>query len=187
MEMIVKYRKFQSTTINLDFTFLYPADWQVNENQGENYKEVIISGPRNKDNTYNAALIVRTSILTQAEGKSRDLSKIVADYVLTHGRLDNFHERFQAVGSYIGFEAVEVELGYTMLLPLNSINPVKTSIVERRILFIKNENLYEIIYRASDQVYQQFIAAFIDLVHTFEFLEKSAQKLSRPLITIKSR
>jgi len=81
-----------------------------------------------------------------------------------------------------GRPAVEVEIVYSMLLPLNSLNAKNTPIRERRIFFEESNQLYELDYTAPEEDYETWLEAFRTLVDSFAFVEEPADRVSyRPV------
>lgn len=174
--------RFSSENSRLNFTFLYPQEWRALQNRGTktNYDEVMIMGPRNRQNTYNLALIVRVTPLTQREGQFPTLDALVTNYLARQKH--QFREISRAKGNLAGCDAIEIEIGYTMLLPINNVNPQEMPIIERRIFFQKTGNLYEMIYRAVEEDYYQYLDLFWDAVRTFEFKGETGSQLHRPMV-----
>jgi hypothetical protein len=67
---------------------------------------------------------------------------------------------------------VEVEIAYSMLLPLNSLNAKQTPIRERRIFLEESNQLYQLDYTAPEEDYETWLGAFHTLVESFAFSEE---------------
>lgn len=175
MSNLKNYTQFQSNNPRLDFTFLYPDQWQVIETKGKEteYDEVFIAGPRNQENTFSLALIVRVT-----PSRNLPLESVLSSYLTKNMRATDYREVSRTKGTLAGIEAIEIEISYTMLLPLNSIKPQRTSVNERRIFFEKDERLYELIYTAAETNYNQYLESFKNAARTFEFREESDQHIS---------
>ncbi|MBI5052982.1 MAG: hypothetical protein HZB77_03060 [Chloroflexi bacterium] len=175
MNNLKNYTQFQSNNPRLDFTFLYPDQWQVIETKGKEteYDEVFIAGPRNQENTFSLALIVRVT-----PSRNLPLESVLSSYLTKNMRATDYREVSRTKGTLAGIEAIEIEISYTMLLPLNSIKPQRTSVNERRIFFEKDERLYELIYTAAETNYNQYLESFKNAARTFEFREESDQHIS---------
>jgi hypothetical protein len=182
MSELSKYIRFASTNPRFNFSFLYPSDWQLREVTGTDYDEVFILGPRNKANTYSLALAIRVTLSRESGGRYSSLGELIVDYLARCQSSTGFQEISRAYGYLADVEATEIEIGYTIPLPINNLNPQKTPIVERRIFFKKGEYFYEVIYRAVKEDYYQYLEAFRDVVRTFEFQYDTAQRVYRPLI-----
>jgi hypothetical protein len=79
-------------------------------------------------------------------------------------------------------KATEVETSYVIPLPINTVNPKDTLIVERR-LFLKKDNcFYEVVFRAVEEDYYRYLEAFQNAIRTFEFRHDAVQAVYRPLV-----
>lgn len=182
MTELREYAKFTSDNPRLDFTFLFPSAWQVREVTGRDYDEVFILGPVNREGTYSLALIVRRSPARAIAGRYASLRELLADYLAQTQRSANFREISQAQGTLAGVDAIEIEVGYSMPLPLNSLKPKETQILERRILLQRDGYSYEIVYRGADEDYYRYLDVFKNMVRTFELHDDTAPRLYRPLV-----
>jgi hypothetical protein len=174
------YTRFSSVNSQLGFSFLYPSDWQMREAGGTGYDEVSIIGPRNHDDTYSLGLNVRVTPV----GQQFSLDRILSNYLNKRRRYRNFREIFQARGRLIGAEAIEAETSHTMPLPINTLHPKETPIVERRIFLYRGGNLYEIMYQAVEEDYDEYLDVFKNVLQTFQFRDDTARRVyrHRPLV-----
>lgn len=173
------YVPFQSSQSRTTCTFLYPADWDVREIVENGYVEIFILGPISRAGTYSTSLsvgVTRTAGQTPLEAANVLVSKYRAAF------------KAQEWGPFpvtvAGRPAVEVEIAYSMLLPLNSLNAKQTPVRERRIFFEEDNQLYELDYTAPEEDYETWLGAFRALVESFAFLEEPVSRVSyRPAIT----
>jgi hypothetical protein len=182
MSKLQNYVRFTSDNPQLDFSFLYPGDWQVREIREASYDEVLILGPRNREDTHSLALTVRVTPTAEKGGQYNNVRELMAGYLAKSKRSAKFQEISQAHGYLAGVGATEVEISYMIPLPINTLNPKETPIVERRIFLKKGENFYEVMYRAVEEYYYQYLEAFKDMVQTFEFRDDTPQRVYRPLV-----
>ncbi|MFQ6058964.1 MAG: hypothetical protein ACE5MB_08835 [Anaerolineae bacterium] len=175
------YVPFVSTNPRLDFSFLYPEGWDAREVREENYDEVFITGPRNREDTYSPALIVSVTPSKQAGGEFDTIEELVADYLNRRKGFPNFKEFLRTKGTFAFHEAMEFVISYVMPLPLNSVNPRDTTVVERRIVVKRGPYFYELIYRAIEEDYHAFLDAFRNAARTFGFHRE--MKEPSPLVT----
>jgi hypothetical protein len=184
MSLVTNYIRFSSENPRFDFTFLYPVDWQALETKGKetDYDEVFILGPRNQEDTYSLGLRVLVKPAREEGGQYTNLEEVVVDYLSKHKRLTKYREISRSHGNLAGVEATEIEVGYTMPLPLNTINPKETPILERRIFLKKGDHFYEVIYTAAEEDYYGYLETFRDVVRTFEFRDGITRRVYRPLI-----
>jgi len=85
----------------------------------------------------------------------------------------------------LGVEAGETEISYTIPLPINNVNAKETPIMERRIVFKKGSQFYELAYTAVTEDYYAYLESFEDAVRTFKFREERGEaKVFQPLVTL---
>ena len=161
MGKIQNYRKYESSHSNWPLAFLYPENWTVRELVERGSIEIFIAGPRDET----GAAVASITVLGE-KGKDKPLKQYVEDYINRFRSLNGFNLIARTEGSLNGYEAEEVEITYTMPLPLESINARPTPIRERRIFFKKGECLYELIYSAAEENYFTYLFAFQTLVRT---------------------
>jgi len=172
------YLVFQSESQQVPFTFLYPAGWQAREIVDEDGIEVFIAGPRNQENTYTVSFIVRLYSASETPEAA------MATFLERYRQAPDFCEIGRASGMVASHPAIEVEIAYTMPLPLQSLNPLLKVIRERRIFFRGDNSLTELIYAAPDEVYDTWLPDFLILIQTFMFPVKHADAAFYPLISV---
>ena len=176
---------FTSANPRLDFRFLYPAAWQVREFDQEGHSGVFILGPRNRDDTFSLTITVHVFPAWEQKGKFATVAEVVEDYLRKSRQLANFREISRARGTLVGVDAVEIEISYTIPLPINNVNAKETPIMERKIMFKKGSQFYELAYTAVAEDYYTYLESFKDAVRTFKFREEREQaKVFQPLVTL---
>ncbi len=185
MGVLNEYRRFESTNPQLNFSFLYPTDWQVKEIEERAYSEAFVRGPRNQADTLNAGITVTVVPAREAGGEFATVEEALADYTTRSQRLADWRELSRTGGSFLSSPAVEVTISYTLRLPLNSPRAQATSIVERKLIVKHGSYLYKITYRAVEEDYHTFLPVFKDVVRTFEFRDGRTTEVQEfyPLIT----
>jgi len=178
------YRVFESTNPRLDFSFLYPEAWDVREIRQKDYDEAIITGPRNKEDTYSLSLTIGV-IPRQRKGRFSTVDEFVTDYLQRSKGLPGFRKVFTARGVFASCKATELVVSYVLSLPLNSLEAKETTILERRIITAKGSNFYEIVYGAVEEDYYTFFEVFTNVVRTFTFREERLKQVEEfhPLVT----
>jgi hypothetical protein len=175
---------FTSANPRLDFEFLYPTVWQVQEFDREGHSEVFILGPRNQDDTYSLAIAVHVFPAQERGGKYAAVADVVEDYRRRNRHLASFREIATSCGALAGTEAVEIVVSYTIPLPPGGASSQDTPIVERRIVVKRKDWFYELIYRAVEEDYYAFLPVFRDIVRTFEFRDRRKETREfHPLVT----
>jgi hypothetical protein len=176
---------FTSTNPRLDFEFLYPAAWEVREFDRDGHSEVFILGPRNRDDTFSLTITVHVFPAWEQKGKFATVAEVVEDYLRKNRQLSDFREISRARGTLVGVDAVEIEISYTMLLPLNNVDAKDTPIIERKIVFKKGAQFYELAYTAVTEDYYAYLESFRDVVSTFKFRrEREEARVFQPLVSL---
>ena len=176
---------FTSTNRRLDFEFLYPAAWQVREFDQEGHGGVFILGPRNRDDTFSLTITVHVFPAWEQKGKFATVAEVVEDYLRKSRQLANFHEISRARGALVGVDAIEIEIGYSIPLPINSVDAKETPIIERKIAFKKGAQFYELAYATVAEDYYAYLESFRDAVSTFKFRrEREEARVFQPLVTL---
>jgi hypothetical protein len=175
---------FESTNPRLDFSFLYPEGWDIREIKQKDYGEVIITGPRNKEDTYSLSLTIGV-IPCQEEGRFSTVDEFVTDYFQRSKDLPGFKKVFTARGVFASCKATELVVSYVLSLPLNSLEAKETTILERRIITAKGAHFYEIVYGAVEEDYYTFFEVFTNVVRTFTFREEQLKQVEEfhPFVT----
>ncbi|MBM3235691.1 DUF1795 domain-containing protein [Candidatus Poribacteria bacterium] len=172
------YLVFQSESQQVPFTFLYPAGWQAREIVGEDGVEVFIAGPCNQENTYTVSFSVRFSSAPETPEAA------MATFLERYRQAPDFCEIGRASGMVASHPAIEVEITYTMPLPLNSLNLQLKIIRERRICFKNDNSLIELIYTAPDEMFNTWLPDFRTLVQTFTLPVEPIDAVFYPLISV---
>jgi hypothetical protein len=172
------YLVFQSKSQQAPFTFLYPAGWQAREIVDKDGVEVFIAGPRNQENTYTVSFSVRFSSAPETPEAA------MATFLERYRQAPDFCEIGRASGMVAGHPAIEMEIAYTMPLPLQNVNSLLKAIRERRIFFRNDNSLIELIYAAPDEVYDTWLPDFLILIQTFMLPVKHANAVFYPLISV---
>ena len=169
---------FTSTNPRLDFKFLYPGAWQVREFDQEGHSGVFILGPRNRDDTFSLTITVHVFPAWEQEGKFTTVAEVVEDYLRKNRQLANFREISRAQGAFVGVDAVEIEVGYSIPLPINDVNAKETPIMERKIMFKKGPQFYDLAYTAVAEDYYAYL-------ESFRFgREREEARAFQPLVTL---
>jgi hypothetical protein len=164
---------FQSSQSRIPCTFLYPAGWDIREIVEDGYVEIFILGPVSRAGSYSTSLSVG---VTRAAGQTplEAANTLISKYRVAF----KARERGPFSVTVAGRPAVEVEIVYSMLLPLNSLNAKQTPIRERRIFLEESNQLYQLDYTAPEEDYETWLGAFHTLVESFAFPEKPTDMLS---------
>ena len=142
----------------------------------------------NRDDTHSLSISVHVFPAQEQKGKYATVAEVVEDYLRKNRRQQNFREVSRAWGTLVGVDAVEIEIGYIFPLPINSVNAKETPIMERKIVFKKGAQFYELTYTAVAEDYYAYLESFRDAVSTFKFQEEREQaRVFQPLVTLTLR
>ena len=182
MSELRDYIRFSSTNPAFDFSFLYPASWQAREVKTAEGDEVSIIGPRNRDNTYSVGLAIRVISMVEGGRRYTSLEELVAAHLARSKRAAKYQEILRAQGIVAGLDAIEIETSYSLPLPMQSIRPKDTVIVERRVYLKRGNSFYELMYRAVEEDYYAYLDVFKDVVHTFLFRADRVRMTHQPFV-----
>jgi len=171
------YISFQPTQFRQSCTFLYPADWEAREILEGGYEKIFIAGPCNQAGTFNTSLMMRVSSAT--DQIPEEAAKL---FVSKYQSAFNCQVDGMAFGTLGKRAATEVEIAYSMALPLNSVNPKLTKIRERHIFLKHDDQLFELLYAASEEDYAIWLEAFRIMVQTLLFAEETQTATFRSFV-----
>lgn len=161
----------------IPFTFLYPAGWNLREIVKENYVEVFISCSSKRQRLYTPSLTASVTYKTD-QTPLEAVAKLINGCfgIFTIEKKGPFSTTVVST-TVAGVEAVGVEIGYWMHLPLNTINPQRVEIRAHSIFFKQGGGLYELSYTALSEDYEEHMEAFQTLVESFTFITDQGKPL----------
>lgn len=161
---------YEGTTSPLKVRFEYPVGWKLTEEQGqvEVFRQVRISGPRNREDSYTAYFAVQGTPLKAFGGRFDSKEGFVKNYtshLLRDANITLSKPIF--VGGVVGTEVI---VTYTMP-PWHhqGLKDVAIPIKARSVFIEKSPYLYQLISSADAREYDQHAAAFDRLLSTFTF------------------
>ncbi len=176
---------FTSVNARLDFKFLYPGAWLAGEFEREGHSTIFIIGPRDQDDTFSLTMTVHVFPAWERKGKFATVAEVVEDYLIKSRQLASFREISRAQGTLVGVDAVEIEISYSIPLTANNVDAKDIPIIERRIVFKKGAQFYELAYAAVAEDYYAYLESFSDAVSTFKFrTEREEARVFQPLVTL---
>ena len=172
------YRQYESATFVIPCSFLCPSDWATSEMAEQDECSLIyISGPRNQAGLYS------TSLTVSVEASSREsLDRVATSLASKRSALDDYRKLGEALGRVAERPALELEIAYSMLLPLNALNPRSVAIRERHVLLEYDGQILRLSYSVSDDEYANWLEDFRVLVRTFSFPGSPEDMLSVPVV-----
>jgi hypothetical protein len=172
MSSRLELTRFRTQESAFDFVFSYPSDWKLRETRGADYHEVDIIGPRNREGTFNVGLSIRVTGAGEGNRLGCDVDTLRSDYLTRSKTRQGFRQISCSSGSLAGMEIREVEIAYVIPLPIDSVRPKMTTIIERVVFLKRDTRVYEIAYTASEDEYREYLPVFEELIHTFAFTER---------------
>lgn len=175
------YKVFISPNKRINFSFLFPSSWVVRETQGEKgeYIQVLLRGPRNKDDTFSAGIAV-----TISPAKDSNLEKYKDDLISRQQKLPVYRLIVNKRGYLGNVEAVDLFYAFALGLPLNSSAPKDTIISKRVVIFIRKGLAYRISCSAVKEDFGKFNSVFKNVVRTLEFSDE--EDLLLPILSSSS-
>ena len=165
------FTRFQPKRVALPFTFEYPKDWVAGEEIGRNasYQQVIILGPRNPNDTYNAGLTIRALPTKAAGGDYTNLEELVKWRQAQHARSRAFQLLQEQPRQLLDWDGVELQFqAEADLVKAAAYGTMPTTVKTHLIVVSHGDRLMEFSYSADAKDYDRFH-------HAFEHLLQSVQ------------
>ncbi len=162
---------YMGKRFSLPCTFEYPKNWVAGEEEGrgERYQQVIILGPRNTTDTYNAGLIIRVLPTKSAGGTYAGLEALVAWRRAQYAKSEALQILMDRATQVVGVPGTELEWQFTAILPSSRQEPKRTTLRMHTVLLAKGDQLFEFVYSADTADYPHYHRAFDQLLQTLRF------------------
>lgn len=160
----MNYIAFQLVAAGTPVSFLYPASWEASELQESDYAEVFLAAPHESDTPYLTSMVARMSPkpqLTLDEAESALRTEYQAPL--------RAEQIGRGVISVADCPAVQLELSYSIPLPLVSLDARPIAIRESRVLLKRGDHLCELFYSAPEKLFPMWEPAFCRLLESFSF------------------
>jgi len=145
----------------------YPEAWKIVPSSGKGYKDITIIGPRNADDTFSLALVVR---FTQLASPGVNLKNITEDTIARKSKLRNFVLASRSDLEISKHEAESIDFSYSTLKSLAQPNSEQMKVCEKRIIFIDGDNQCEVIYSATEEDYKKYSNIAEKIIQSLKFL-----------------
>ncbi len=166
---IASFSPFRPKKLSLPFRFEYPSNWMAGEEEGQGspYQQVIVLGPRNALDTYNAGLTVRIMPTKTAGGQYENLEELVQRRRAQHGHSGRLEIVRDQPTRLLGLTGTELEFRVDMRLPQGgSHGSTPTEVQTHTILMAEGNRLFEFIYSADARDYGRYHEAFDHLLQS---------------------
>ncbi len=166
------FRVFQPKKLKLPLSFEYPENWIAGEEAGREsrYQQVIILGPRNTVNTYNAGLTIRISPPKQAGGDYGSVDELIGwrrTQLLNAGPSEVLADH---PAPLLGLTGAELEVKSETQLSVAHDGPLIDTTLRTHMLVVSDGvRFFEFIYSADAQDYERLHNAFDHLLATLKF------------------
>ncbi len=164
------YASVNSAGKYLKLSFNYPRIWSLAEDKRkiETYTQLTIKGPRNTDDTYTSAFVLRAYPVKKNGGRfesALQTKKNYTDYLYPDPKiLSDTATRVSNV------EALDVSAAY--IAPKSFFKGFVSKAIpvqQRSLFFEKDEILYQVMYTADQREYPKYIEEFEHLLKSLRF------------------
>lgn len=154
------------TKLPLPYIFFeYPENWEVSQITGKGYKEIMILGPRNIEDTFNLAMVVRFNTLQE----NLNLHSIAENYIIRRQKLSGFGLKSRYTSNVGGLRAEIIEVSFLSPKSLETLKPDFMEINEKRAMIINTNTLIEVIFTGVSRDFISFIEDIERILETISF------------------
>jgi len=153
-------------------TFEYPQNWVVGSEIGREqpYRQVIILGPRNPENTWSTGLTIRQYPTKAAGGLYPSLQALIEARRKQYGSNASFQRIEEGARPLGDLQTWQSVFTYVVPLPPHSVQAKPTAIQTRLVLFAAGDALYEVSYTADASQYPTYQDVFDHLLQTLKLI-----------------
>ncbi len=172
------YRLKESGSFSVRCSFLHPSNWRVSEMvEDDGCSWIYIAGPRSRSGLYSGSMtVVLVPSLTES------IDEAATSVASRRSSFTDYRLMGKASGRIAERPALELEIVYSILLPLNVVNAKPVIIWERHVLLEYEGRALKLSYSASEDDYRSWLEAFRILVQTFSPSPPCVEMQSRPVI-----
>lgn len=146
--------------------FEYPESWKIVPSSGKGYKDLTVIGPRNTDDTFSLALVIRFTLLSSREISLKD---IMEDTIARKRKLRGFSIIARNDLKISKIAAESIEFSYSTLKSLEKPNSGQMQVCEKRIIFLDRDTQFEIIYSATEGDYIKYYDSITNIIQSLKF------------------
>jgi hypothetical protein len=147
-------------------SFDYPDSWEITPNFGKNYKEIELLGPRNAEDTFSLAMVVR---FTQKGGPEASLEGVTEAAIAQINQMRDFVMISRNNLELSKHAATSFECSFTILESFEDLDAGDMKLCEKRILFLDGGKLVEIIYSATEDDYNKYRDTAEKIIQSLQF------------------
>ncbi len=141
---------YQTTPPLPPLCFEYPDAWKFVQGSGKGYKEISLLGPRNLDDNFTLAMVIR---FTPLADENISLNTIANNYIERRKKLTGFMIRSENKSIIKNVEANIIEISFSSPKSFDMPKSEMMEIYEQRTLFILTGVLVEFIFTGTEDVF----------------------------------
>ena len=164
----MKTTNFESKPPFPPFQLVIPEEWRIVTSSGKGYKDVSFIGPKNKEDTLDLAFVVR---FTDLPPKQVNLNELVDVYLSKRSKMREFALISRKKSHLEQHEAEKVEISFSSPKSIEKFDLGFMKIFEKRIMFIYQKTLCELIFSATDTDFLQYEQVVNKILNSIIFIE----------------
>lgn len=163
---------YQGKRFAVDVAFNYPKNWVVGELEGttRRYRQIIIHGPRNAEDTYTTSLVIGIAPIQSAEpytSLAHMISSLRARYTQAPNAHGTFVDRSTQVG---GLPSWELGATFTTRVPISNKAAREVTVSQCDMLLEHNGLLYQFSFSADIKEYPTYKGVFEEFLKSVRWL-----------------
>ena len=162
------FKRYVPTRFTVPISFEVPDNWSLREEQGRSYQQVMLLGPRNTQDTYNAGLVVRVLLTRSSGGEYDTLEDLLAWRRTQYTRSASSSIRVEQPIAVAGLQGVELRYEHHARLPKggSAQGAFPTTIKGHTVLVSYGGQLLELEYSAEAEDFYRYHEAFRHLLES---------------------
>jgi hypothetical protein len=166
----LNYEKYSSKDSELNITLEHVLGWKVVEQRGSynSYVQAMFY-PTGKSGDSQAMMVVLAEKSPESAAGPITIEQFADDFVAKRMQFKDAKVLSRSKVTFLGGEAVMVEISYMSLEDLLKVNSKLIGLKEKTLAFKKDGIFYSLNYRNSAEGFGKFEAGFAHLVKTFRF------------------
>jgi len=151
------------------FSFQCPQDWELRQPPVQSGVKFFLRGPLDEAQTLFASISVHAY-----PGPNRTLQSLGCEYISRRGAFRTFRLLARAEIDLAGSDAIKLDTAHEMPARLDARTGQLVTVREQVILALRDETIYELSYRATEDAFEASLPVFEELVASFRLGEQPA-------------
>ena len=170
----LKYEKYSSKSINLNLSLDYIAGWLYSEQIGanDNFPQVVFYKPSKKDAISLAGIIVTVDKSTKIQLPAQTIEAVAVDLLSKRQRFKDAKILLKLKRKFLGLPAWDIKLSYKTLDKTYSAEAKLIAVIERIIIFKREDKFYTLRYENRAEEFDQFSGAFSRIINSLRFKDR---------------